>query len=49
MLSNGNGGFDVSGIPLVMAWLGLEDLDLLMCDLMTIKLHKPDKQNDGNS
>jgi hypothetical protein len=37
------GGFDWAGLPLVVALLGVQDVEALLNDLNTIKLHrKPD-------
>lgn len=42
-LSNGHGGLDWSGLPIVAAHLGVADLDGLMHRLLVIKTHRPDK------
>jgi hypothetical protein len=55
MLSNGMGGLDWAGLPLVCRMLGVDDMDALVHDLMVIKLHQPEqaggapqKGNDGS-
>lgn len=40
MLTNGMGGIDYAGLPLVAAWLGIDDMDDLMTRLLTVKTHK---------
>lgn len=41
MLSNGMGGIDMSGLPLVCEWLGIADIDGLLMRMETIRMHKP--------
>jgi hypothetical protein len=44
-LSNGMGGIDWSGLPLICALHGVRDVEGLMYRLLTIKTHrKPDEQ-----
>jgi len=43
MLSNGMGGIDWSGLPIVAALLEIDDIDGLVRRLHIIKTHKPDK------
>lgn len=40
-LSNGSGAFDWSGLPYVVAELGISDVSGLMHALLVIKTHKP--------
>lgn len=44
-LHNGHGGFDWAGLPLVVALLGIDDVEALMHRLLVIKTHKPPKQD----
>lgn len=44
LLANGQGGFDWAGLPLLVGWLGIEDVEGLMTRLAVMKLHKPDKE-----
>lgn len=46
MLSNGMGGLDWAGLPLVAELLGIDDLEAFIRQLMTIKTHRPDKNED---
>lgn len=41
MLANGMGGLDWAGLPAVLAYLGITDVDGLIHRLQVIKLHKP--------
>jgi hypothetical protein len=41
MLGNGMGGIDWAGLPLVVAMLGVDDVEALVDRMLTIKLHKP--------
>ncbi|MCB1901794.1 MAG: hypothetical protein KDH16_21065 [Rhodocyclaceae bacterium] len=43
MLSNGMGGIDWAGFPIVAALLEIDDIDGLVRRLHIIKTHKPDK------
>lgn len=38
-LSNGQGGIDWAGLPLIAGLLGIEDIDGLVMRLRTIKAH----------
>lgn len=40
MLKNGMGGFDLAGLPLVCAWLGIEDVDGLLLRIEAIANHR---------
>ena len=42
MLSNGMGGIDWAGLPLAAALHGVDDVELLIHQLLAIKLHRPD-------
>jgi hypothetical protein len=42
-LHNGQGGIDWAGLPLVVAWLGVQDLDSLLTRLLVIKTHERPK------
>ena len=44
-VSNGMGGIDFSGIELIAAKLGIEDIDGLLDRLLTIKTHRPPDDN----
>lgn len=41
MLGDGNGGLDYSGLPIVVEWLGITDIDGLLNRLSVIKTHDP--------
>lgn len=41
MLANGMGGLDWAALPLAAAFVGVADLERLVDDLVTIKLHRP--------
>lgn len=41
------GGLDLAGLPLVVELLGVVDVEALLDRLLTIKTHKPPKDNDG--
>lgn len=41
LLSDGNGGLDFAGLPLVVEWLGITDVDALLSRLSVIKTHDP--------
>lgn len=41
MLCTRQGSIDWAGLPLVAALLGVQDIDTLVRNLMTIKFHKP--------
>lgn len=41
LLCDGNGGLNLSGLPLVAAWCGVTDVDGLLTRLETIKGHRP--------
>lgn len=43
MLSNGMGGIDWAGLPIVAALLGVADLEAFARHLITIKTYRPDK------
>ena len=45
LLSNGMGGLDWAGLPLVCEWLGVTDVDGLLHRLAVIKAHKPPEEN----
>lgn len=40
LLSNGQGGLDWAGLPLVAEFLGITDMDMLMTRLSVIKSYK---------
>lgn len=40
MLSNGMGGLDWKALPFVVQWLHVDDIELLVQGLMTIKTHR---------
>lgn len=40
-MHNGHGGLDWSGLDTVVALLGIDDIETLINNLLTIKLHKP--------
>lgn len=44
LLTDGNGGLNLAGLPLVAEWLGIADLDGLMTRLETIKGHRPPQE-----
>lgn len=39
-LANGMGGIDWAGLPLVVEWLGITDIDGLLHRITVIKSHK---------
>lgn len=41
------GGFDWAGLPMVLALLGITDVEMLLHRLNTIKAHRPPKDNPG--
>lgn len=43
MLSNGQGGLDWAGLPIVCCWLGVTDVDALLLRLSVIKSHRPER------
>jgi len=45
-LSNGQGGFDWAGLPVVVALLGVRDVEALVNALLVIKLHRPPNEQD---
>jgi hypothetical protein len=46
LLSNGQGGIDWSGMPTVVAYLGIHDVEDLIHRLRVIKQHKPPETQD---
>ena len=47
MLSNGTGGIDWAGLPIVAALLGVADLEAFTRHLITIKNYRPDKTDSA--
>lgn len=45
MLSNGMGAIDWAGLPTVAALLDIQDLDLFVARLMTIKTHRQPQES----
>lgn len=45
LLANGMGGIDWAGFPLVVALLGIDDIELFIHRLLVIKRHTPDKDD----
>ena len=41
LLANGAGGYDWSGLPLLCAWLGVDDIEGLLQRLAVIRTHRP--------
>lgn len=41
LLANGTGGYDWSGLPLLVDWLGVTDVEGLLQRLAVIRTHKP--------
>jgi hypothetical protein len=41
------GGLDWAGLPLVIELLGVADVEALIDRLLTIKTHRPPKDDDG--
>ena len=41
MLTNGTGGLDWAGLPLVVAMLGVSDVEAFVDRLLVIKTHRP--------
>jgi hypothetical protein len=48
MLANGMGGCDWAGLPYVVAYLGVQDVEGLLDRLRVIKLHRPPKPGEVN-
>jgi hypothetical protein len=46
-LTNGMGGIDWSGLPLVVALLGIDDVEAFVDRLLVIKTHKPPNTGPG--
>jgi hypothetical protein len=46
LLANGTGAFDWAGLPFVVAYLGVTDIDLLIYRLALMKLHRPPKEDN---
>lgn len=44
MLSNGMGGIDWAGLPLVAAYIGVTDMDAFMDALAVLLTHEREKQ-----
>lgn len=40
-MANGTGGLDWSALPLAMGYLGIDDIEGLMTDLLVIKGYNP--------
>ena len=45
MLSNGMGGLDWAGLPVVAAYWGVTDMEGLMHRLYVMKIHQPPEQD----
>jgi hypothetical protein len=45
MLTTKQGSIDWAGLPFVVSLLGVQDIDTLVKQLMTIKFHKPPEQD----
>ena len=43
LLSNGMGGIDWKGLPLVCGWLGVDDIEGLLIRLEVLKTYRPKK------
>lgn len=41
LLANGSGGFDWAGLPILVEWLGISDVDGLLLRLAVIRKHRP--------
>ena len=46
-MSNGSGGLDWAGLDVVAELLGVHDIDALVRNLATLKLHRPPEENDN--
>lgn len=46
MLQNGNGGIDWAGFGLAVEYFGVENVDVLIGLLLTLKAHKKPKDED---
>ena len=46
-LSNGMGGMDWSALPLMCQIYDVDDVEILVARLQVLKLHKPEKDDDG--
>ncbi len=46
LLSNGMGGIDWAGLPLVVALLGITDIEGLLHRLQVIKTHRPPQDGE---
>ena len=47
LLSNGMGGIDWAGLPVVTEMLGIEDVQELIGRLLVIRSYKPEDSQDG--
>lgn len=47
-LSNGYGGIDWAGLPIIVEKFGIENVDDLIDRLLVIKNHRPPKEGDGS-
>jgi hypothetical protein len=47
MLANGRGGIDWAGLPVVSAFLAVDDVEALIDDLETLVTHKPETKGGG--
>jgi hypothetical protein len=47
LLSNGMGGMDWAGLPLVCEMLGVTDAEALICRMQVIRNYKPNENQDG--
>lgn len=49
LLSNGMGGLDWAGLPIVAAYLGISRVEPLLHALAVIKAHKPPRADDDSA
>lgn len=50
LLADGMGGLRWEALPLIVGWLGIDDIEALMDRLSVIKLHRKDKSDaTGNA
>lgn len=45
-LATGHGGIDWAGLPLMIEWLGIDDIDALLARLLVLKTHRAPHAKD---
>lgn len=49
LLGAGQRSLDWNSLPFLAAWYGIDDVDGLMCRLITLANYRPPRANHGNS